>query len=32
MKTNEIAQTGLRNGNMFPADKKEETATKIANI
>ena len=32
MKTNEIAQTGLKNGNIFPANKKKETVTKNGNI
>ena len=32
MKTNEFAQTGLQNGNIFPANKKEETVTKNGSI
>ena len=32
MKTNEIAQTGLRNANIFQANKKEEIAAKNGNI
>ena len=32
MKTNEFAQTGLKNGNIFPANKKGETVTKNGNI
>ena len=32
MKTNEFAQTGLKNGNIFLAKKKEETITKNGNI
>ena len=32
MKTNEIAQTGLKIENIFPANIKEETVTKNGNI
>ena len=32
MKTNEITQSDMKNGNIFPTNKKDETVTKIRNI
>ena len=32
MKTNEITQTDMKNENIFPANKKDETVTKNGNV